>query len=153
MLSMLDNNGRRKGIDVALVSISEAARLVRKSRSTLYKTYIETGKLSVGQDSATGRPVVDTSELIRVFGAIYTTHATGHATDTKTHNATHDATPNATPPRDMAIDLLRQLVKSKEDQLAAAKEQLRAAQEREEWMRKQVDEMTGMMRLLQHKKE
>lgn len=150
---MLDNNGRRKGIDVALVSISEAARLVRKSRSTLYKTYIETGKLSVGQDSATGRPVVDTSELMRVFGALYATHATGHATDTKTHNATHDATPNATPPRDMAIDLLRQLVKSKEDQLAAAKEQLRAAQEREEWMRKQVDEMTGMMRLLQHKKE
>lgn len=134
---------------MALVSISEAARLVRKSRSTLYKTYIETGKLSVGQDSATGRPVVDTSELIRVFGAIYTTHATGHATDTKTHNAT----PNATPPRDMAIDLLRQLVKSKEDQLAAAKEQLRVAQEREEWMRKQVDEMTGMMRLLQHKKD
>jgi hypothetical protein len=130
---------------MALVSISEAARLVRKSRSTLYKTYIETGKLSVGQDSATGRPVVDTSELIRVFGAIYTTHATGHATDTKTHNAT--------PPRDMAIDLLRQLVKSKEDQLAAAKEQLRVAQEREEWMRKQVDEMTGMMRLLQHKKD
>lgn len=134
---------------MALVSISEAARLVRKSRSTLYKTYIEAGKLSVGQDSATGRPVVDTSELIRVFGAIYTTHATGHATDTKTHNATHDATP----PRDMAIDLLRQLVKSKEDQLAQAKEQLRAAQEREEWMRKQVDEMTGMMRLLQHKKD
>ena len=84
-----------------------------------------------------------------MFGAIYTTHATGHATDTKTHNAT----PNATPPRDMAIDLLRQLVKSKEDQLAQAKEQLRAAQEREEWMRKQVDEMTGMMRLLQHKKD
>ena len=138
---------------MALVSITEAARLVRKSRSTLYKTYIETGKLSVGQDSATGSPVVDTSELIRVFGAIYTTHATGHATDTKTHNATHDATPNATPPRDMAIDLLRQLVKSKEDQLAQAKEQLRAAQEREEWMRKQVDEMTGMMRLLQHKKD
>jgi hypothetical protein len=53
----------------------------------------------------------------------------------------------------MAIDLLRQLVKSKEDQLAAAKEQLRVAQEREEWMRKQVDEMTGMMRLLQHKKD
>lgn len=138
---------------MALVSISEAARLVRKSRSTLYKTYIETGKLSVGQDSATGRPVVDTSELIRVFGALYATHATGHATDTKTHNATHDATPHATPPRDMAIDLLRQLVKSKEDQLAQAKEQLRAAQEREEWMRKQVDEMTGMMRLLQHKKD
>ncbi len=54
--------------------ITEAARLAGKSRSTLYKTYIETGKLSVGQDSATGRPVVDTSELIRVFGALYLTN-------------------------------------------------------------------------------
>lgn len=31
-----------------LVSISEAARLVGKSRSTLYKTYIDTGKPEVG---------------------------------------------------------------------------------------------------------
>jgi len=45
-----------------------------------------------------------------VFGALYTTHATGHATDTKTHNAT----PNATQPRDVAIGLLRVLFKTKE---------------------------------------
>lgn len=134
---------------MALVSISEAARLVKKDRSTLYRGYIRNGKLSVAYDSATGVPQIDTSELIRVFGSISATGATPHATP----QAQQNATGQSHTPRDMAIDLLRQLVKSKEDQLAAAKEQLRAAQEREEWMRKQVDEMTGMMRLLQHKKD
>lgn len=138
---------------MALVSISEAARLVRKSRSALYRTYIDTGRLSVAQDSATGRPVVDTSELIRVFGAISATHATGHATDRKTQNDTPNATHSATPPRDVAIGLLRELLKSKEDQLAAAKEQLNASREREEWMREKFSEMVGMVKLLQHKKD
>ena len=132
---------------MALVSISEAARLVRKSRSALYRTYIDTGRLSVAQDSATGRPVVDTSELIRVFGAISATHATGHATDRKTQNDTPNATHSATPPRDVAIGLLRELLKSKEDQLAAAKEQLNASREREEWMREKFSEMVGMVKL------
>lgn len=138
---------------MALVSISEAARLVGKSRSALYRTYIDTGRLSVAQDSATGRPVVDTSELIRVFGAISATPATGHATDRKTQNDTHNATHSATPPRDVAIGLLRELLKSKEDQLAAAKEQLNASREREEWMREKFSEMVGMVKLLQHKKD
>jgi hypothetical protein len=138
---------------MALVSISEAARLVGKSRSALYRTYIDTGRLSVAQDSATGRPVVDTSELIRVFGAISATHATGHATDRKTQNDTPNATHSATPPRDVAIGLLRELLKSKEDQLAAAKEQLNASREREEWMREKFSEMVGMVKLLQHKKD
>lgn len=130
---------------MAFVSISEAARLARKSRSTLYKTYIDAGRLSVSKDTHSGKPVIDTSELIRVFGEIRTTNATGHDADTKKQNATT--------PRDTAIDLLRQLLKSKEEQIATAKEQINAANEREEWMRKQVDEMTGMLRLLQHKKD
>ena len=138
---------------MALVSISEAARLVGKSRSALYRTYIDTGRLSVAQDTATGRPVVDTSELIRVFGAISATHATGHATHRKTQNDTPNATPTATAPRDVAIGLLRELLKSKEDQLAAAKEQLNASREREEWMREKFSEMVGMVKLLQHKKD
>lgn len=128
-----------------LVSISEAARLARKSRSTLYKTYIDTGRLSVRKDSATGKPSVDTSELIRVFGEISMTHATARMTD--------ELKQNATPPRDVAIGLLRELLKSKEDQLAAAKEQLSASREREEWMREKFSEMVGMVKLLQHKRD
>lgn len=53
---------------MAVVSISEAARLVGKSRTTVQK-YIKQGKLSKcsGKNNSIG---IDTSELIRVFGSI-----------------------------------------------------------------------------------
>ena len=51
------------------VSVSEAARLVKLSRSHFYKTYIHTGRISVGRDFL-GKPQIDTSELLRVFGKI-----------------------------------------------------------------------------------
>lgn len=54
---------------MAEVSISEAARLVKLSRSHFYKTYIHTGRISVGRDFL-GKPQIDTSELLRVFGKI-----------------------------------------------------------------------------------
>lgn len=56
---------------MAIVNISEAARLVKKSRTTLYR-YIKDGKLSIctGHNNEDG---VDTSELIRVFGILYGT--------------------------------------------------------------------------------
>lgn len=57
---------------MALVTISEAARLTGKARSTLHK-YIKQGKLSTTTDSETGTKKVDTSELLRVFGNIKTT--------------------------------------------------------------------------------
>lgn len=50
------------------VNISEAARLAGKGRSTLQR-HMKEGKLSFAHD-ASGNPVVDTSELIRVYGAI-----------------------------------------------------------------------------------
>ena len=54
---------------MALVSISEAARLTGKARSTLHK-YIKQGKLSTTTDQNTGNKSIETSELIRVFGKI-----------------------------------------------------------------------------------
>lgn len=54
---------------MALVSISEAARLTGKARSTLHK-YIKQGKLSTTTDQSTGNKSIDISELIRVFGKI-----------------------------------------------------------------------------------
>lgn len=53
---------------MAQVSISEAARLTGKSRKTLH-TYISNGKLTKVTDIH-GKPKIDTSELIRVFGAL-----------------------------------------------------------------------------------
>jgi len=56
---------------MAGVSISEAARLVKVSRPTIYKM-INTGKLSYTSVVKQGKEVkaIDTSELIRVFGAL-----------------------------------------------------------------------------------
>ena len=53
---------------MAIVSISEASKLVGKNRSTLQR-HIATGKLSKAID-ASGLSGIDTSELIRVYGAI-----------------------------------------------------------------------------------
>lgn len=51
---------------MALVSVAEAGRLVGRDRKTLYRQ-IEAGRLSATKN-ATGATVIETSELIRVFG-------------------------------------------------------------------------------------
>jgi hypothetical protein len=53
---------------MALVSITEAAKLVRKNRSTIYRD-IEKGRISktVSQD---GDTQIDTSELLRAYGRL-----------------------------------------------------------------------------------
>jgi hypothetical protein len=50
------------------ISISEAARLTGKPRSTLHR-HIKNGKLSKEQDGM-GHPVLNIAELERVYGAI-----------------------------------------------------------------------------------
>ncbi|WP_025154557.1 helix-turn-helix domain-containing protein [Morganella morganii] len=52
---------------MALVSISEAARLTGKSRTTV-QSYIKQGKLTKCTDGS-GHSKLDTSELLRVFGS------------------------------------------------------------------------------------
>lgn len=54
---------------MALVSISEAARLTGKSRTTM-QSYIKQGKLTKCTDS-NGASKLDTSELLRVFGSFH----------------------------------------------------------------------------------
>ncbi|WP_420473050.1 hypothetical protein [Noviherbaspirillum sp. ST9] len=55
---------------MALVSITEAAKLVRRNRSTIYRD-IEKGRLSktVTPD---GETQIDTSELLRAYGTLHT---------------------------------------------------------------------------------
>ena len=54
---------------MAIVSISQAAKLVRKGRQTLYN-HNDKGKLSFTKDEE-GKPGIDTSELERVYGKLY----------------------------------------------------------------------------------
>ena len=62
---------------MTLVSISEAARLTGKARSTLHK-YIKQGRLSTTTDSDNSKKI-EISELLRVFGPL-----TGVVSDTVT---------------------------------------------------------------------
>lgn len=55
---------------MALVSISEAARLAGISRTHLYKKYLAEGILSKTQDEQ-GNSVIDTAEILRVFGKLH----------------------------------------------------------------------------------
>jgi len=71
---------------MAQVSISEAARLTGKSRKTLH-TYISSGKLTKLTDNQ-GKPKLDTSELIRVFGNISITQETVNPQRQTSHNVT-----------------------------------------------------------------
>lgn len=56
---------------MALVSITEAAKLVRRNRSTLYRD-IEKGRLSKTV-TAEGETQIDTSELLRTYGQLHAT--------------------------------------------------------------------------------
>jgi len=58
---------RNRGRSMALISVSEAARMLGQSRTPLYKA-IKSGAISTLKDEL-GKTVIDTSELFRVFGA------------------------------------------------------------------------------------
>lgn len=128
---------------MALVSISEAARLAGIARSHFYKSYINTGRVSITKDSK-GRPKVDTSEVMRVFGVL-------SGRDTRRPERTkHDRTekPDDTGRQDELVALLKQ-------QLQEAKAE---AAEREQWYRQQVEdhikqigELTSTIKQLEYK--
>jgi len=54
---------------MAIVSISQAAKLVRKGRQTLYN-HNDKGRLSFTR-THDGKPGIDTAELERVYGKLY----------------------------------------------------------------------------------
>lgn len=54
---------------MALVSVSQAARLAGVSRQHLYRKFIKTGQISVSK-GVRDEPLIDTSEVIRVFGQL-----------------------------------------------------------------------------------
>lgn len=122
---------------MALVSISKAAKLAGCTRSNLYKTYIHTGKLSVTNDHQ-GKPKIDTSELLRVFGSLQGDSEAGDGVGQK-------STPGIQQVDSTGKDELIALLK---EQLAEAKEE---AAEREQWYRQQIGELTTTIKQLEHK--
>lgn len=116
---------------MAKVCISEAARLAGVSRQHLYKKWITPGLLSVEKDGG-NPPVIDTSELLRVFGEL---KGLGHEPETTSES----------------VKLLKAELKATRELLADRENQLLEAREREAWFKQHVGEVTGVSRLLEDK--
>ena len=77
---------------MAKVSISEAARLTGKSRTTLHRL-IKTGELSTCHGERNAR-MLDTSELLRVFGSLVRTATVHDVEQVGEHSVTASQTEN-----------------------------------------------------------
>lgn len=128
---------------MALVSISEAARLAGTVRSNLYKSYIETGILSITKD-AKGKPKIDTSELLRVFGELKGSGQIGDSGTVPEPQGVQEGGQDGGQPA--IIEMLKQ-------QLVEAKEREQASAEREQFYQQQIRELTSTMKLLEHRPE
>ncbi|MDR7926549.1 hypothetical protein RIE95_06020 [Acidithiobacillus thiooxidans] len=115
---------------MAKVNISEAARMSGKSRSHLYEKYINTGAITVESDRD-GRKVIDTSELLRVFGTL-------HFDDNK--KDVHEITEVHAEDNDK--DMIVSALQSENEVL---REYLRAKEEEVIWLRDQVSKTTALL--------
>ncbi|MBU2741761.1 hypothetical protein [Acidithiobacillus albertensis] len=115
---------------MAKVNISEAARMAGKSRSHLYEKYINTGAITVESDRD-GKKVIDTSELLRVFGAL-------HFDDNKedVHEITDVHVENNDKDR---------IVSALQSENEVLREYLRAKEEEVVWLRDQVSKTTALL--------
>lgn len=104
------------------VSITEASKLVKISRATMYNKYINTGIISV--EAVDGVKQIDTSELIRVFGNI-------HDIDNNNTSAHTAIDSNLDNQKDKIIHLLES--------------QLSEARDREKWLMQQLEKTTNLL--------
>ena len=112
------------------VSISEAARLTGKPRSTLHR-HIGNGTLSKESDGQ-GKPVVDIAELERVYGPLL-------QADMKQNGATlHSATPETVATNRVEIEGLQRENGLLRDQLEDVKRERTKWQEEADSWRKQA---------------
>ena len=100
------------------VSITQAAKLAKISRSTLYNKYINTGMISV--ENVEDKKLIDMSELFRVFNNI-----TQDSNDTRNYTVMDSVGQAENTAKDKIISLLER--------------QLQEAKEREEWLKAQLE--------------
>ena len=121
------------------VSVSEAARLAGIARSSLYKSWIDKGRLSVTTD-VRGRPAVDMSELLRVFPDI----RIGNSMDVSSGDTIGHLMTTSSVHSDSEV--LRA-------EIASLKEQLKLQAQLLEAKDQNLLDLRQSLRLLEHKKE
>lgn len=105
------------------VNLTQASKMAKISRSTLYNKYIKHGLITV--EVIDDKKMIDVSELLRVFSTV-------QSGDQQIQPSTPDSTENKQ--EDTSQD---KIIKMLEDQLLEAKE-------REEWLRSQITELTEL---------
>jgi len=103
---------------MALITISETARLTGKNRTTIYK-YINNGKLSVVV-SVDGSKKIDTSEILRVFPDCKIVEKQQHGDNVAQQHATQE------------VDTLRQEISHLKELMKAQQELLAEKDKRNE---------------------
>ena len=107
------------------VSITQAAKLAKISRSTLYNKYINTGMISV--ETVEDKKLIDMSELFRVFN----NNLTQDSNDTQINTVADSVEQAENTAKDKIISLLER--------------QLQEAKEREEWLKAQLEKTTHLL--------
>lgn len=120
-----------------LVNITKASKLAGIGRDTLYKNYIDKGKISVSRDER-NRPMIDTAEILRVFGRL---HSVGTTLKENIQTIQENTLPNIhnTPDFSAQIAQLQAENALLKERLSETREQLREAKEREQWHREQTE--------------
>lgn len=134
---------------MAIVSISEAARITGKARSTI-QSYIKTGRLSKTTDIHTGVVGIDTSELIRYFGTLKTTPIEHVVSDQISQQTTPNNTSITTGEihkialLEKEIELLKQVIEEKDEHNKSLKQAMLMLEHKE---KKQNDSNNWIIRL------
>lgn len=131
---------------MALVSISKAAQLAGTTRSNLYDSYINKGKLSLTKDHL-GKPKIDTSELLRVFGNLKDSSSTT-ASDSIGQQSIDSTVQQGTDTK-----VYQELVQVLKNQIEDMKERLEEQKEREEFYQKQIIDLQQNVKLLTDQSE
>lgn len=128
---------------MAKISISEASRLIGKNRSTLHR-HIKLGKLSKMMDGDV--PVIDTSELARVYPSFKAPVAVQHDAMVSQNSgvrqiATGEKTVNAT----AEIELLRLRLQHAEEKISTEESRRRESEHREREAREEISRLLNIV--------
>ena len=130
--------------NMAKISISEAARLTGKNRSTLHR-HIKTGKLSKDSDDE-GNPVLDTSELARVYPSFKVPVAKQHPPVVLQSNSKQQAaTPYETSYATVEIELLKLRLQNAEEKITIEESRRREAEQREREAKEEINRLLGIV--------
>ncbi|GAB2870073.1 hypothetical protein GCM10027277_44190 [Pseudoduganella ginsengisoli] len=138
-----------------LVSISEAARMVRRGRATLYRD-IDRGRLHKAV-SPNGESVLDTAELIRVYGQLFL-----HGTNNDAHGAPLISSPvnldthgtsnfHDVPKDDSLFRIMEERIHSLERIIALEAELRKVKDQVTDEMRSRLDDKDQLIKMLESK--